>query len=69
MSLFLVYCKDGSRWIPMGLSLHEGVGPVLFSDGPFTLFKTQNEAEGAVINAAAYHEDSIDSYRVNEVSI
>lgn len=68
MRLYLVECKDGKKWVPMGLQKDEG-NEVLFTDGPFTLFKTEAEAIDAMELAASYHEDEVYDYRLKEVVI
>lgn len=72
MDLYLVYGKDpgpGLKWRPLGLQMEEGVGEILFSDGPITLFQSEREAETQRTNAAAFHKDSVDDYHIEPIRI
>lgn len=69
-TFFIVFTRDGaSRWLPMGISLDPGTGMHLFTDGPFTLFATEEEAGNWVTDAAAFHEDGVSDYRIESVDV
>jgi len=68
---YLVLCKEGvayPRWAPMGLTEIDS-NFHLTSDEPWSLFRTEEKAHKWMVDAAAYHEDEINNYQIEEIEI
>lgn len=68
---YLVTCKQGAaypKWAPMGLTEIDGKWH-LTADDPWTIFRKESEAEKWIKDAAIFHEDTEDQYKIQIMEI